>query len=139
MKEALVLAEEKGLDLVEVSSSSKPPVCRIMDYGKFKYQQQKKANDAKKRQTVVRIKEIKIRPKTEEHDFQFKLKNARSFLEAGNKVKVTLQFRGREMAFTQKGIELLRRFAADADDVGTIETYPRAEGRTALMILAPKK
>lgn len=139
MKEALLLAEEKGLDLVEVSSSSKPPVCRIMDYGKFKYQQQKKANDAKKRQTVVRIKEIKIRPKTEEHDFRFKLKNARGFLEAGNKVKVTLQFRGREMAFTHKGIELLRRFAAEADDVGSIESYPRAEGRTALMILAPKK
>jgi len=110
-----------------------------MDYGKFKYQQQKKANDAKKRQTVVRIKEIKIRPKTEEHDFRFKLKNARGFLEAGNKVKVTLQFRGREMAFTHKGIELLRRFAAEADDVGSIESYPRAEGRTALMILAPKK
>ena len=139
MKQALALAQEKGLDLVEVSSKSKPPVCRIMDYGKFKYQQRKKANDAKKKQTVVRIKEIKIRPKTEEHDFQFKLKNARGFLEAGNKVKVTLQFRGREMAFAQKGLELLRRFAKEADDVGSIESHPRAEGRTALMILVPKK
>lgn len=110
-----------------------------MDYGKYKYQQSKKLHDAKKKQVIVRIKEIKLRPKTEEHDFRFKLKNARNFLGNGNKVKVTVQYRGREMAFTHMGIEILRRFAKEAEDVGVIETEPRAVGRTTLMILAPKK
>lgn len=137
--EALELAEEKGLDLVEVSGKSKPPVCRIMDYGKFKYQQSKKQHDAKKKQAVIRVKEIKLRPKTEEHDFNFKLKHAVGFLKEGNKVKVTLQYRGREMAFTQLGLELLERFAKEAEDVGVVESKPRAEGRTTFMVLAPKK
>jgi translation initiation factor IF-3 len=135
----LELAEDRGLDLVEVSGKSDPPVCRIMDYGKFKYQQSKKLHDAKKKQAVIRIKEIKLRPKTEEHDFQFKLKHAIGFLKEGNKVKVTLQYRGREMAFTHMGVELLQRFAGEVDDVGEIETRPRAEGRTTFMILSPKK
>ncbi len=133
------MAENKGLDLVEVSEKSDPPVCRIMDYGKFKYQQSKKLHDAKKKQAVIRIKEIKLRPKTEEHDFQFKLKHAVGFLKDGNKVKVTLQYRGREMAFTHMGVELLQRFANEADEFGDVETMPRAEGRTTFMILAPKK
>ncbi len=139
IREALELAESRGLDLVEVSTKSDPPVCRIMDYGKFKYQQSKKQHDAKKKQAVIRIKEIKLRPKTEEHDFRFKLKHAKGFLEDGNKVKVTLQYRGREMAFTQLGVDLLERFANEADDVGDVETRPRAEGRTTFMVLAPKK
>jgi translation initiation factor IF-3 len=139
INEALKLAEEKGLDLVEVSGKSDPPVCRIMDYGKFKYQQSKKQHDAKKKQAVIRIKEIKLRPKTEEHDFQFKLKHAIGFLNDGNKVKVTLQYRGREMAFTHMGIELLERFAVETEEVGDVETRPRAEGRTTFMVLAPKK
>ncbi len=139
IEEALEAADDKGLDLVEVSGKSDPPVCRIMDYGKFKYQQSKKQHDAKKKQAVIRIKEIKLRPKTEEHDFNFKLKHAIGFLKDGNKVKVTLQYRGREMAFTQLGIELLERFATAADEVGEVETKPRAEGRTTFMVLAPKK
>ncbi len=138
-KEALGIAESRGFDLVEVSDKSDPPVCRIMDYGKYKYQQSKKLHDAKKKQVIIRIKEIKLRPKTEEHDFQFKVKHARGFLESGNKVKVTLQYRGREMAFTQLGIDLLRRFAGAVEDLCVLETQPRAEGRTAQMILAPKK
>jgi len=110
-----------------------------MDYGKYKYQLSKKQHDAKKKQVVIRIKEIKLRPKTEEHDFQFKLKHARSFLESGNKVKVTVQYRGREMAFTHLGIDLLERFARETEDLGVVETAPRSEGRSAQMILAPRK
>ncbi len=139
VEDAIEMAEDKGLDLVEVSGKSDPPVCRIMDYGKFKYQQSKKQHDAKKKQAVIRIKEIKLRPKTEEHDFQFKLKHAIGFLKDGNKVKVTLQYRGRELAFTHMGIELLERFASEADEIGEVESKPRAEGRTTFMILAPKK
>ena len=137
--EALELSRNKGLDLVEVSGKSDPPVCRIMDYGKFKYQASKKQHEAKKKQVVVKVKEIKMRPKTEEHDFQFKLKHAREFLEAGNKVKVTVQFRGREMAFSYKGMELLERFSLETDDLGVVESRPKHEGRLAQMILAPKK
>ncbi len=124
---------------MEVSGQADPPVCRIMDYGKYKYQKRKKQNDAKKRQVIVKVKEIKLRPKTEEHDFQFKLKHARGFLEDGNKVKVTVQYRGREMAYTYLGMELLERFANETEDLGVIETGARAEGRIAQMILAPKK
>ncbi len=110
-----------------------------MDYGKYKYQLSKKAHDAKKKQTVVRVKEIKLRPKTEEHDFNFKLKNARNFLSAGNKVKVTVQYRGREMAFVQLGMDLLERFKDAAEDISVVEGRARVEGRTAMVILAPKK
>lgn len=139
VKEALVIADERGLDLVEISGKSDPPVCRVMDYGKFKYQASKKQHEAKKKQVVIKVKEIKLRPKTEEHDFQFKLKHAREFLEQGNKVKVTVQFRGREMAFSYMGMELLERFATETDDLGSVESKPRHEGRVAQMILAPKK
>lgn len=138
-KEAINLAEEKGFDLVEVSPKMEPPVCRIMDYGKYKYQISKKQHDARKKQVIVKVKEIKMRPKTEEHDFQFKLKHARNFLKAGHRVKVTVQFRGREMAFVSLGIDLLHKFQRDTGDVGIMENNPRAEGRTAVMILAPKK
>lgn len=139
ISKAIALAAEKGLDLVEVSGKSKPPVCRIMDYGKFKYQIRKKQQDAKKKQAVIKIKEIKLRPKTEEHDFNFKLKHAMGFLSEGNKVKVTVQFRGREMAFVQLGMDLLTRFAEAASELGEMEATPKQEGRTARMILAPKK
>ena len=137
--EALRNAAEKSLDLVEVSGKSDPPVCRIMDYGKFKYQASKKLHEAKKKQTIIKVKEIKLRPKTEEHDYQFKLKHAREFLTAGNKVKVTVQYRGREMAYTHLGIKLLVRFSDDTQDLGQVEQAAKAEGRTAHMILAPIK
>ena len=137
--EALQLAEERGFDLVEVNGKSDPPVCRLMDYGKYKYQMSKKLHDAKKKQVIIRIKEIKLRPKTGEHDFQFKLKHAQSFLQSGNKVKVTLQYRGREMAFTEVGMELLERFAKDAEEYGIVESEPKLVGRTTMMVLAPKK
>ena len=137
--EALQLAEERGFDLVEVNGKSDPPVCRLMDYGKYKYQMSKKLHDAKKKQVIIRIKEIKLRPKTGEHDFQFKLKHAQSFLQSGNKVKVTLQYRGREMAFTEVGMELLERFAKDAEEYGLVESEPKLVGRTTMMVLAPKK
>ena len=136
---ARAAAEAKSLDLVEISGKSTPPVCRIMDYGKFKYQASKKQHEAKKKQTVIKVKEIKLRPKTEEHDFQFKLKHSREFLEDGNKVKVTVMFRGREMAYSQQGLELLAKFDAATDDLAVVESQPKHEGRTAQMILAPKK
>ncbi|MDT8446959.1 MAG: translation initiation factor IF-3 [bacterium] len=133
------IAEERGLDLVEVAAKSDPPVCRIMDYGKFKYEASKKQHEAKKKQTVIKVKEIKLRPKTEEHDYLFKLKHAREFLEEGNKVKVTIQFRGREMAYQELGLTLIRRFTEDCQDLGQMESAPRAEGRTAHTILSPNK
>ena len=139
IQKALEMAEERGFDLVEVSPKADPPVCRIMDYGKYKYRISRKQHDAKKRQVVIKIKEIKMRPKTEEHDYRFKLKHARNFLGAGNKVKVTVQFRGREVAFVSLGVDLLKRFQQDTEDVGIVETLPKTEGRVALMILAPKK
>jgi len=111
----------------------------LMDYGKYKYQMAKKLHDAKKKQVIIRIKEIKLRPKTGEHDFQFKLKHAIGFLEDGNKVKVTLQYRGREMAFTELGMELLERFAKETEEVGVVESQPKFVGRTSMMVLAPKK
>jgi len=138
-EEALSMAEDRDMDLVEVAANSNPPVCRIMDYGKFKYEASKKQHEAKKKQTIIKVKEIKLRPKTEEHDYQFKLKHARQFLEAGNKVKVTVQYRGREMAYTHLGLALLTRFATDIEDLGQIEQAAKAEGRTAHMILAPTK
>ena len=139
IQKALEMAEERGFDLVEVSPKADPPVCRIMDYGKYKYRISRKQHDAKKRQVSIKIKEIKMRPKTEEHDYRFKLKHARNFLGAGNKVKVTVQFRGREVAFVSLGVDLLKRFQQDTEDVGIVETLPKTEGRVALMILAPKK
>jgi translation initiation factor IF-3 len=136
--DALRLAESKELDLVEVSPMARPPVCRIMDYGKFKYEQAKKAQEARKKQTVVSIKEIKMRPKTDEHDFDFKLKNVKRFLEEGAKTKITVVFRGREMAHPEFGRRMLDRVTDELKDVATIEQSPRMEGRQISMIVAPK-
>lgn len=137
--EAIAKAREIGCDLVEVSSNATPPVCRIMDYGKFKYEQQKKKQDAKKRQAVVQVKEIKVRPKTDEHDYETKLKHIRSFLEDGDRCKVTVFFRGREIVHKDRGIEILERIVKDLEDVGKVEQEPRAEGRTLQMLVVPKK
>ena len=138
VKEAIKIAEERGLDLVEVAPNSQPPVCRIMNYGKYKYQQSKRTQEARKHQTVIRIKEVKVRPRTEEHDFQFKLRHVKRFLDEGNKVKISILFRGREIAHPEFGKELLNRFIEAVKDVMVIEQSPRLEGRNMVMILAPK-
>jgi translation initiation factor IF-3 len=138
VKEAIRIAEERGLDLVEVAPNSQPPVCRIMNYGKYKYQQSKRTQEARKHQTVIRIKEVKVRPRTEEHDFQFKLRHVKRFLDEGNKVKISILFRGREIAHPEFGKELLNRFIEAVKDVMVIEQSPRLEGRNMVMILAPK-
>ncbi len=136
---ALARAEEVGLDLVEVSPTAKPPVCRIMDYGKYRYEQSKKQQEAKKKQTVVEIKEIKLRPKTETHDLNFKIKNIRKFLEQKNKVKVTLRFRGREIIYADTlGREVLKKVGAAVEDVGVILQFPTMEGRQMAMFIGPK-
>lgn len=136
-KDALAAAEGAGLDLVEVAATANPPVCRIMDYGKYKYQLSKKAKDAKKKQTVVLVKEMKMRGKTEEHDFQFKLRNIRKFLADGNKVKVSIIFRGREITHTELGMGMLKRVAEELKDAAVIESNPRLEGRNMSMLIAP--
>ncbi len=138
ISEALSLAEQKGLDLVEVAPNASPPVCRIMDYGKYKYQQQKREKEARKKQKSHTLKEIKMRPKIDVHDYNFKLKAIREFLEDGHKVKVTIFFRGREMAHTEIGQQLLLKVAEDCADVGKIESKPKLEGRFYRMMLAPK-
>lgn len=137
--EAIAMAKEAGLDLVEVSSNAEPPVCRIMDYGKFKYEQQKKKQEAKKRQTVVQIKEIKVRPKTDEHDYETKLRHIRRFLEEGDRCKITVFFRGREIVHKDRGTAILDRIVQDLADVGKVDQEARAEGRTLQMLLVPKK
>lgn len=137
--DAIALAHEAGLDLVEVAAASDPPVCRIMDYGKFKYEQQKKKADAKKRQSVIQIKEIKVRPKTDDHDYDTKLRHIRRFLEDGDRCKVTVFFRGREIVHKDRGIAILERMVADLADVAKQEQPPKAEGRTLQMLLVPKK
>jgi translation initiation factor IF-3 len=139
VNEALSAAEGRGLDLVEVSPNASPPVCRIMDYGKYKYQASKRAAEAKKKSARVDIKEVKLRPKTEEHDYQVKLKNAFRFLEAGNKVKVTVMFRGREVTHPEFGFELMKRIAEEVGDAGQVEMAPRMAGRFMTMVIAPKK
>ena len=135
--EAIRLATNYELDLVEVSPKSEPPVCRIMDYGKFKYQQSKKAHDAKKKQAVVHLKEVKMRPKTEEHDFQFKLRHIERFLKEGNKTKITVVFRGRELAHPDLGRNMLNRITEESKEWGKVEQPPKFEGRNFIMILAP--
>lgn len=137
--EAIAIAREAGLDLVEVAATSEPPVCRIMDYGKFKYEQQKKKAEAKKRQSVVQIKEIKVRPKTDDHDYETKLRHIRRFLEDGDRCKVTVFFRGREIVHKDRGLDILERMVADLADVAKMEQEPRAEGRTLQILLVPKK
>jgi len=138
IEEALRLAVEAGLDLVEVAPSAEPPVCRIMDFGKYKYQLAKKAQEAKKKQAQTQVKEIKLRPKIEDHDFNFKLRNILRFLEEHNRVKVTVQFRGREIAYTEAGRRLLQRVAEEVGEAGTVEGDPKMEGRFMTIMVAPK-
>jgi len=135
--EAIRIAEDNGLDLVEVSPQARPPVCRIMDYGKYKYTQKKKQATARKRAMSQSMKEVKLRPKTEEHDYQFKLKHIIRFLQEGNKAKVTVRFRGREMAHKDIGMEMLRRIIKDVDDLATVASHPAMEGRLLQMVLTP--
>lgn len=137
LEKALSMAEELDLDLVEVAPLARPPVCKIMDYGRFKYQQSKKAQEAKKRQSVIQVKEVKVRPKTEEHDFQVKLKKVREFLGEGNKVKVTVMFRGREVTLPQKGLDQLQKMVEHLGEEAKVESPPKREGRTMFMMLAP--
>jgi translation initiation factor IF-3 len=136
--EALALAQEQGLDLVEVAPLARPPVVKIMDYGKFKFEQAKAARAAKKKQHVIHLKEVKYRPGIDDHDFDFKTRHAREFLADGNKVKVTMMFRGRQMSHTELGREVLDRVAAELKDIGKIEQDPKLEGRNMTMVLAPK-
>jgi len=138
-RDALERAREKGLDLVEVAPNADPPVCKIMDYGKFKYQQQKKLQEAKKKQTVIKIKEVKFRPKTDEHDYQTKLKKIFKFLGAGDRCKVTIFFRGREIVHKDRGLMMLDRVVEDTQDIAKVESKPMSEGRTMTMMLAPVK
>ena len=138
IEDALGKAAEAGMDLVEVAPNSDPPVCRIMDYGKYKYQQAKKAQEAKKKQSQTQVKEIKMRPKIADHDFSFKMKKILSCLENKDRVKVTVQFRGREIAYADSGRELLSRVAEEAQELGQVEGTPKLEGRFMIMILAPK-
>ncbi len=138
LKDALRLAEEKGLDLVEVAPQAKPVVCRIMDFGRFKYEQSKREKEAKKKQHVVNLKEIKLRPNIEAHDFEVKTRNTMRFLKEGDKVKVTMMFRGRQIVHTQIGQELLNRLANAVQHVAIVERQPKLEGRSMIMILAPK-
>ena len=137
--EAMRLAEEAGLDLVEVAAKAVPPVCKIMDYGKFKYEENRKRKEAKKNQSVVELKEIKFRPKTDDHDFDFKVKHIRRFLQEGNKAKLVVIFRGREIVHNEIGRKTLEKVAEAIADVGMVETEPRFEGRAMFMMLAPKK
>ena len=139
IREAIKKAEELGLDLVEISPNANPPVCKIMDFGKFKYREQKKAHEAKMKQKQVHVKEVKLRPVTDEHDYQIKMRNAKRFLEDGDKVKFIVQFRGREMAHQELGLRYLERAELDLADEVTIEQRPKVEGRNAIMIVAPKK
>ena len=135
---ALAMAEESGLDLVEVSPNGKPPVCKILDYGKLKYQEQKKASEARKRQKTVDDKEIKMRPNIDTHDYEVKMRNVVKFLEGGDKVKVTMRFRGREMAHQELGMDVLNRVRDDVNELSKVEAKPKMEGRQMIMVLAPK-
>lgn len=138
VKQAIEKALAVGLDLVEISPNAEPPVCKILDYGKYKYELQKKANEAKKKQKTVEVKEIKLRPTIEEHDYGVKLKAARKFIEGGDKVKVTLRFRGREMAHMDLGIQVLNRMKDDLLDIGKVDQEPKPEGRQVMMVLSPE-
>ena len=137
--QALAMAEEAGVDLVEVAHNARPPVCRLMDYGKFRYQEQKKAQEAKAKQKVIQVKEVKFRPQTDENDFQTKLRALQRFIGDGNKAKVTLRYRGREMAHQELGNDLLNRVKEEFADIAQVESFPKLEGRQMIMVLAPKK
>jgi translation initiation factor IF-3 len=136
--EALSIAQEAGLDLVEISPNVKPPVCKLLDFGKFKYQEQKKQAEARKRQKIVEVKEVKFRPMIDDHDYDVKMRSMLRFFEEGDKVKVTLRFRGREMAHQELGIRLLERLKGDTDKVAKVEMDARFEGRQMIMVLAPR-
>ncbi|WP_371381727.1 translation initiation factor IF-3 [Sporomusa aerivorans] len=138
LRDALRLAGEQNLDLVEVAPTAKPPVCRIMDFGKFRYEQQKRDKEVKKKQKVITLKEVKIRPNIEDHDFNVKLKNAQRFLEDGDKVKVTIMFRGRELSHPELGKQVLVRMASLLKDMATVEREAKLEGKNMIMIVAPK-
>lgn len=139
LRQALALADEADLDLVEIAPTAKPPVCKIMDFGKYKYEQSKKRDEARKKQKQVQVKEIKFRPGTDQGDYDIKMRNIRRFLTDGDKVKVTLRFRGREMAHQHLGMELLKRVEADLAEEANVEQFPKMEGRQMVMMLAPKK
>jgi translation initiation factor IF-3 len=138
-RDALALAEQKGLDLVEVAPTARPPVCRIMDYGRYRYEQSKKARKARQTAHTVKIKTIKFRPKTDDHDYQFKKKHIEQFLEAGNKVKVIMQFRGREISHLDLGLEFLQHLIEEVSEFGTPESHPQREGKLISFIIAPRK
>jgi translation initiation factor IF-3 len=133
------MADEADVDLVEIAPQAEPPVCKLMDYGKFKYQEQKRAHDARLKQKVIQVKEIKFRPGTDENDYQVKLRNLIRFLEEGDKVKVTLRFRGREMAHQEYGVRQLERLRADLEEYAQVEQMPKLEGRQMVMVMSPKK
>jgi len=137
-KEALERAREMRLDLVLVAPNANPPVCKIMDLGKYKYELKKKAKEAKKKQKIILVKELRLRPKIEEHDYKVKLKHAREFLEEGNKVRVVLRYKGREVTYQDAGLELLKRFANDLSDIAIVEKAPESDGMNTFMVLAPK-
>jgi translation initiation factor IF-3 len=137
-REAIKRAEELGLDLVEVAPTAKPPVCRIMDFGKYKYELAKKAHESRKNQTVILVKEVKLRPRTDDHDVEFKTNNIKRFLAEGHKVKVSIMFRGREMAHTDQGRKVLDRIVAEIQNEAVIEQGPRMEGRNMMLLLSPK-
>ena len=137
-KDAISKAEDFGLDLVEVQPNVDPPVCKILDYGKYKYEAQKRANEARKKQKIIEVKEIKLRPNIDEHDYQVKMRNVVKFLSGGDKVKVTLRFRGREMAHQELGANVLTRVREETDEIAKIEAMPKMEGRQMIMVLAPK-
>lgn len=137
--QAIEISKEQGLDLVEISPKTNPPVCKVMDYGKYKYESQKKANQAKKKQKTIDIKEIKLRPNIDVHDYQVKMRSVQKFLSEGDKVKITLRFRGREMAHQQIGMELLKRVESDLESMASVEQFPTLEGRQLVMMMAPNK
>ena len=139
IQEALRLSEEADTDLVEIAPNASPPVVRLMNYGKFRYQEQKKAHEAKQKQKVISVKEVKFRPGTDEGDYHIKLRNVIRFLEDGDKCKITLRFRGREMAHQDIGMRMLERLKGDLDEYGQVEQFPKMEGRQMVMVLAPKK
>ncbi|WP_234572269.1 translation initiation factor IF-3 [Rhodohalobacter sp. 614A] len=139
IQEALDIAASYDLDLVEVAPNANPPVCKIIDFGKFMYEKKKKEKEAKKKQHTIQVKELRFRPNTDDHDLEFKTRHAREFLEGGDKVKATVQFRGRDMLYTEQGEELLKNLAEELDDVSKVESKPTMEGRRMIMILAPEK
>jgi len=139
LADAFRMSDEAEVDLVEIAPNASPPVCRLMDYGKFKYQEQKKAHEARLKQKIIQVKEIKFRPQTDENDYQTKMRKLQQFLAEGDKAKVTLRFRGREMAHQEFGVRLLERIKAELEDIAQVESWPKLEGRQMVMVLAPKR